>query len=99
MQPSGHGRYKLFLFNTVSIFLPWKRYQIRLALSTPIDDIVVTLNVSEVQFGESNSSRRACVLLFCACGVQEEGMAGAGMDDGHGGHQDRLEINSYDQAS
>lgn len=46
---------------------------------------VVTLNVSEVQFGESNSSRRACVLLFffCACGVQEEGMAGAGVDDGH----------------
>lgn len=39
------------------------------------------MNVSEVQFGESNSFRFSFFFL-CTCGVQEEGVGGAGVCDG-----------------
>lgn len=70
------------LFNAVSIIPSWQKYQVRLALFNPISGTEWSL--SEVQFGESNSSRTACVCVcFCRCGVQQEGMEGEGVNGRH----------------
>lgn len=64
------------LDNTVPIIPPWQRYHSKASPHYPYHR-VVTLNVSEVQFGESDSLRRPFVLLcsHVCCAQREAGGA------------------------